>query len=187
MKKALKITLIIIIAAVLLIISAFTIIFISSADEIVSTEKNAIANSIQMLHETKKGEKIEFPIAVTKKMLGEDLYLIDVLLNEPNNENYSTKHTRLEINLDISVEILMMFYSAGNGSNYIIPSVSYNDNQQTFKCSSDDGYAHLKLLLSGEEAKNLKLTVKYSIIGNGIYSFNKFYGFEETLGLDDFN
>ena len=188
MKKAFKITLIIIILAVLLTISAFTIIFISSADEIVSTEKNSIVpNSTLITHETKKGEKIEFPIAVNTKMLGEDLYLIDVLLNEPNNENYSTKHTRLEINLDISVEILMMFYSAGKGSNYVIPSVSYDDNQQTFECSSNDGYAHLRLLLSGEEAQKLKLNVKYSIIGKGIYSFNKFYGFEETFGLYDFN
>lgn len=186
MKKAHKIALLIIILTVVLLISAFTITVICSADEITSSEKKVIDDAILTMHETKKGEKIEFPIAVNAKMIGEDLYLIDVLLNQTNNKNYSAKDTRLEVNLDTSVEILMMFYSAGKGSNYVIPSVSYDDIQQTFRCSSDDGYVHLRLLLSGEEAEKMMFTLKYSIIGNGIYSFNKFYGFEETFGLNDF-
>ena len=190
MKKAFKITLIIIISAAILAISIFTAIVISSADEIIGTEKDKIIpNSIHMTHKTKKGEEIMVPVSMNTKILGEDLYLIDAFFHRTDNEKYSAKHARFEVNLDQNAEILMMFYSAGDGSNYVIPSISYNDdnNWQTFKCSSDDGYIHLSMLLSGEEAKNLKLNVKYSIIVKGIYSFNKFYGFEEAFGFEDFN
>lgn len=188
MKRAFKIALIIIITAVILAISVFTAIVISSADEIISIEKNSIvSDSVLMTHKTKKGEEITIPISMNTKILGEDLYLIDAFFHRTDNENYSAKNARFEVSLDQNAEILMMFYSAGNSSNYVIPNVRYNDDLQTFECSSDDGYIHLRMLVSGEEAKNLKLTVKYSIIGKGIYSFNKFYGFEEAFGFGDFN
>ena len=78
MKKAFKITMIIIISAAILAISVFTAIVISSADEIIGTEKDKIIpTSIHMTHKTKKGEEIIVPVSMNTKILGEDLYLID--------------------------------------------------------------------------------------------------------------
>lgn len=185
MKKVLTKPFLIILLAVVLLISFFTIAFISLSDEIISSEKNLIAKTMLFHHETKKGEEIEIPFSINSKMMGEDLYLINVILNDNNGANYNVKNGRFKISLDNSVEIPMMCYSAG-GSNYYIPSISYLDDQQTFECSTDNGYLYLNMLLSGEEAENLKVTVNYSIIGKGVYSFNKFYGFEETFGLNDF-
>lgn len=43
-------------------------------------------------------------------------------------------------------------------------------------------YIYVKMLLSGEKAEEANLSLQYDIIGNGAYSFNKFYGLKDDLG-----
>lgn len=189
MNKTLKRTILIILSAVVLFLFALIAFFITMSDEIVSTDKKTFnTNTIMLTHETKKGDKIETPLTVSSKPMGDDLYLINVLFdNGSDSEHYDVKYGRFKISIDNNVETPMMFYSCSDGLNYRIPNVRYGDgNTQTLECDSDDGYLNLEMLLSGEEAKNLKFDVNYSIVGNGTYSINKFYNLKESFDLSDF-
>lgn len=186
MKKITKPFLIISLVVVFLIFS-FIIAFFSLSDKITNLEKKSVGKSIILRHETEKEDYIDTNISMTSNSIGEYLYLIQVNFdNQSDSGKYNIKNGNFQISMGIDVEALMMFYSAG-GSNYFIPNVRYSDEQKILECSSDNGYLCLYLLLSGEEAEDLKFTVNYSIIGNGIYFLNKFYGFSETFTLNDFD
>ncbi len=190
MNKTLKRTILIILSAVVLLLFALIAFFITMSDEIVSTDKNKMYNTIMLTHETKKGDKIETPLTVSLKLMSDDLYLINVLFdNGTDSQHYNVKYGKIKVSMDDSVEAPMMFYNSGSsdGLNYRIPNVRYGDgNTQTLECDSDDGYLNLEMLLSGEKAKNLKFDVNYSIVGNGTYSINKFYNLKESFDISEF-
>lgn len=187
MKKKLTKPLVIVIAAVILIAVGFAALFISHSDKITASESHFITNVALLTHETEKGEKFEIPLSANAKKVGENLYLVNIILNDQTGEeNYGVEHGKVKISLKDTVEIPMRFYSAGAGI-YAAPSISYSDGgMQTLECSSDNGYLEIQLLLSGEEAESLSFEVGYAIIGKGLYSFNKFYGLGGSFAIADF-
>ena len=80
------------------------------------------------------------------------------------------------------MDIVEAFYSA-NGPDYKFPEVDYSEGTKTLKCRSDRGYLDFRLILSGDKAEEALLNVGYDITGKQMYSFNRFYGFEENIEL----
>ncbi len=187
MKKELTKPLVIVIAAVISIAVGFAALFILHSDKITASECHFITDVALLTHETEKGNKFEIPLSANAKKVGENLYLVSIILNDQTGEeNYGVEHGKVKISLKDTVEIPMRFYSAGAGI-YAAPSISYSDGgMQTLECSSDNGYLEIRLLLSGEEAESLSFDVGYAIIGKGLYSFNKFYGLGDAFALTDF-
>lgn len=188
MKKKFTKPLIMIIAAVILLALAFVILFVSFSDKINVTEKiSRDGRTVIFTHETEKGNKLEIPLSARAKEIGEDLYLVNILFCAQTGEkNYCVNHGKIKIALKDSVEIPMMLCHKG-ASNYDVPNIRYSDDgTKTLECLSDNGYLDINLLLSGEEAENLNFEVGYAVIGKGLYSFNKFYGFGDAFALTDF-
>lgn len=175
MKKSAKITLALIILCLTLAVSFFVIGYTVLIDEISDSDKTTIDKTVLFTHNTKKGEKVETSISCTSQPIGDNAYLVDIIFNDgKQNKKYNIKNTRVSLNITEDTDILSAFYSAG-GSNYTIPNNAYSrGSDKTVECVSDDGYIHLKLLLSDSDAKSLNLTVEYDITGSNLYSFNKF-------------
>lgn len=183
MKKSVKITVSVIAIIIVLIASVLAVSAFAFKDKIDLSDKTIIGKTILFTHSTEKGEKLEIPISWTSVKISEDTYLVDIIFNEDQNStNYSVKNARIVSDINSDVNILSAFYSA-EGSSYTVPDVGYNDTQRV-ECFSDKGYVHLRMLLSGIEAKNSSFEVEYDIMGNGLYSFNKFHQTWEDLDLE---
>lgn len=166
-----------------LIISFFAVCFIVSSDKIIKSGSTIIAKTTLFTHETEKGENINLSFSKNVDIIGDEMYMINIFFtDEQSSTNYNIKNSKLEFSVNDSVDILMSFYSAG-GSEYQIPQINYPEGRKVIQCFSDNGYVHLKLLLSGREAENSDLTVEYDIRGKGFYSFNKFHDFKEKINL----
>lgn len=163
-------------------ITIFAIIKFSSSDKIIQSDKSLIGNTTLYNYITEKGEEIEVVLEANSKTPGEDIYLFEIILNGRNSTYYNAENASLIFKLPDSTEILSLFCS-GNGPDYFIPNIKYADNCKYFECKSDGCYAHVKMLLSGEKAEEVNLTLQYDIIGKGIYSFNKFYGMEDNISF----
>ena len=180
MKKSVKITLTIIAIIIALNLSLFAIAAFAFKDNISLSDKSIIDKTILFMHGTEKGEKLEIPFGCSSIPIGEDSYLVDILFNaDQKSTNYSIKNARIVSNINNDVSVLSAFYSA-DGPSYTVPNVSYADTQRV-ECFSDKGYVHLRMLLSGSEVKNLSFGVEYDIMGEGLYSFNKFHQSWEDL------
>lgn len=123
------------------------------------------------------------PFSCGLNPIGDDTYFIDITFNaDQNSSNYSIKNARIVSSINNDVSVLSAFYS-DDGPSYNVPSVSY-DEAQKIECFSEKGYVHLRMLLSGSEAKNLNLKVEYDIMGEGLYSLNKFHQTWEEVALE---
>ena len=180
--KKLLILLFIILAAIL-IISFFAVKALCFGDKIVNSEKLLIDSTTLLQYETEKGQNIDMAVSGDIIVIGEKLYQVRIILNrQDDGECYGVENVDVKLAVDSSVEIVEAFYSA-NGPDYEIPEVDYSEGTKTVRCSSDRGYLDFRLILSGDKAEEALLNVGYDIAGKQMYSFNRFYGFEENIEL----
>lgn len=181
MKRKIQISLLIVLLFAILNVIVISAIIFSSSDKIAQSDKIVMENTTLYNHVTEKGEEIEIALAVNSRTIGENTYLFEIVLNSRDSAHYNTKNARLKFKLNDNTDILSLFYS-GNGPDYAIPDIEYTDNHKCFECNSDKCYIYVKMLLSGEKAEETSLSLQYDIIGNGTYSFNRFYGLNDDLG-----
>ncbi len=92
--------------AVVLIIGAATIFFITSRDEITSTEisefKRDSLSGAQIIHETESGSPIELSVytTVSKVLEYDDLYRVTVRFDQMENKAYGVENASFKINFD---------------------------------------------------------------------------------------
>lgn len=181
MKRKIRISLLIVLLFLILNAAVISAIIFSSTDKIAQSEKIVMENTTLYNHVTENREKIEISLTVNSRVIGEDAYLYEIILNSRDSARYNAKNARLKCELNDNTDILSLFYS-GNGPDYTIPDIEYAENNKSFECDSDKCYIYVKMLLSGEKAEEANLSLQYDIIGNGAYSFNKFYGLKDDLG-----
>ncbi|HBH96113.1 MAG TPA: hypothetical protein DDX91_10190 [Ruminococcaceae bacterium] len=181
MKKNIKPTIIIIALCISLIVAFFAVTYFIFKDKISDSEYNRIDKTFIFTHSTEKGEKIEISFAPNFMTISEDTYLVDIVFNgvQNNNANYEVKNAKITLNINNNVNILSSFFSA-DGSSYAVPNISNGDFKK-LECFSDKGYIHIQMLLSGADAKDLKLAVEYGIHGKQLYFFNKFHHTWENI------
>lgn len=188
MKKGVKIPLIvlaIVVALSLIISGVITLIF---KDKISVSEKIVITNyDVLLNHTTEKGEKLAIPFGWGACKIDENTYHVTATLNDNRESpNYKIENVRITANLDAKVNIYSAFYGSGN-SNYHIPNMDFTTEdernarsysggtQKNVKCFSENGYMHIEMVLSGEELDSLSFDISYDVMGQGLYSNNKFH------------
>lgn len=191
MKKSVKITLIIAAICVALCVSAFFIVTAAFSDKITGSVQSYVDKTILFKHTTEKGEKLEIPFSCNSSRIGDNTYLLDIFLNDDKiSSNYDISNAKVSLNIKNSTDILLGFYSEG-GSSYTNPKIAYSDNSKSVECLSDNGYIHLKLLLSDADEMltsefgddGLSFTVEYDINGKGLYCGNSFHHSWEAVSL----
>ena len=187
MKKSTKISLIVLAAIIALSLVISGVVSLIFKDKIDLSTKNFVGDhNVFLNHTTEKGETITIPFVCTASKIDENTYLVKALLNDNNDSsNYKIENVRITANLNADTNIHSAFYGSGN-SNYHIPDLSftaedeqknrsYNGSQKNVKCFSENGYMDIEMVLSGEELDNFSLNIAYDVIGQGLYSNNKFH------------
>ena len=192
MKKSLKISIIILAAIVALSLIFSGVLTLIFKDKISVSKKNVITDHDVILnHTTEKGKELAIPFGCTASKIDEITYHVIISFNNGgDNPNYKIENARIVTNLNAKVNIYSAFYSYGN-SNYAVPNMdfttederndrSYQGTQKNVKCFSENGYMRIEMVLSGEELDSLSFDISYDVIGQGLYSNNKFhYAWEE--------
>ena len=197
MKKSIKIPIIVLavsIALSLIISGVITLIF---KDKISSSTKNFITDyDVILNHTTEKGEILEIPFSWGACKIDENTYHVTATLNDNRESpNYKIENVRITANLDAKVNIYSAFYGSGN-SNYHIPNMDFTTEdernarsysggtQKNVKCFFENGYMHIEMVLSGEELDSLSFDISYDVMGQGLYSNNKFHQTWEELEFE---
>ena len=194
MKKSVKIPLIVLAVAVALSLVISGVITLIFKDKISVSEKIVITNyDVLLNHTTEKGEILEMPFGWGASKIDENTYYVDVFFNDnQKSPNYKIENVRIVTNLNAKVNIYSAFYSRG-GSNYAIPNMDFTTkddrNARSFsgvdtknvQCFSENGYMHIEMVLSGEELDSLSFDISYDVMGQGLYSNNKFHQTWEEL------
>ena len=196
MKKSIKISVIVLAAVIALSLVISGVVTLIFKDKISVSTKNIITDfDILLNHTTEKGETLEIPFGCTATKIDENTYHVEVLLNDNRNSpNYKIENVRITANLDPDIYVHSAFYSGGD-SNYHVPNMDFtnkNDRHarsssehryadtKNLQCFSENGYMHIEMVLSGEELEDLSFDISYDVIGQGLYSNNKFrYTWEE--------
>ena len=193
MKKSIKISLIVLAAVIALSLVISGVVSLIFKDKISVSTKNIITDfDILLNHTTEKGETLEIPFGWDASKIDENTYHVTATLNNNRESpNYKIENVRITANLDANVNIYSAFYGSGN-SNYHIPNMDFTTEdernarsysggtQKNVKCFSENGYMHIEMVLSGEELNSLSFDISYDVMGQGLYSNNKFhYAWEE--------
>lgn len=197
MKKSVKIPLIVLAIAVALSLIISGVITLIFKDKISVSEKIVITNyDVLLNHTTEKGEKLAIPFGWGASKIDENTYHVTATLNDNRESpNYKIENVRITANLDAKVNIYSAFYGSGN-SNYHIPNMDFTTEdernarsysggtQKNIKCFSENGYMHIEMVLSGEELDSLSFDISYDVMGQGLYSNNKFHQTWEEVTLE---
>lgn len=161
---------------VVLIISAVTILFITSRDEIViSTEIPNIDLGMTFIsHEMESGNSVELSVGTIVSKRADGLYNIKVVLNQTENKAYSVENASFKINFDTNAEIISR-YCSGGGGEYYIPQIDYREaGKQVVCCDFDGNYAEIDIAALLEKPTEIPMNFTYDISGKGLNSLNKF-------------
>lgn len=162
--------------AVLLIIGAATIFFITSRDEIViSTELPDISKGITIIaHEMESGNLVELSVSTMVSERADGLYNIKVVLNQTENKAYSVENASFKINFDTNAEIISK-YCSGGGGEYYIPQIDYREaGKQVVCCDFDGNYAEIDIVALLEQPAEIPVNFSYDISGKSLNSLNDF-------------
>ncbi|MDE6595312.1 MAG: hypothetical protein K2K44_04805 [Oscillospiraceae bacterium] len=166
--------------AVVLIIGAATILFITSRDEIViSTEVPNIDVGMTLIsHEMKSGNSVELLVSAEASRAAaedDDLYRIRVVLFEQKeNKAYSVENASFKINFDTRAEIISR-YCSGGGGEYYIPEIDYREaGKQVVCCDFDGDYAEIDIIAKLSSPSEIPMLFTYDISGKGLNSLNGF-------------
>lgn len=167
--------------AVMLIFGAATILFITSRDEITSTEisefKRGSLSGAQIINETKSGNPVELLVStITSRVAGEydGLYRINITLNQTENKAYSVENASFKINFDTRAEIISEYCSGGDGK-YYIPQIDYREaGKQVVCCDFDGNYANIDIIVKLDQPNEIPMNFTYDISGKSLNSLNGF-------------
>lgn len=162
--------------AVVLIIGAATIFFITSRDEIVlSTEVPDFSNGITILsHEMESGNLVELSVGTMVSKRADGLYNIKVVLNQTENKAYGVKNASFKINFDTRAEIISK-YCSGGGGEYYVPQIDYREaGKQVVCCDFDGNYAEIDIVALLDDPAEIPMNFTYDISGKGLNSLNGF-------------
>lgn len=169
--------------AVVLIIGAATIFFITSRDEIVSTdimdfpgsEDPGIGGAI-IRHETKSGNPVELSVSANSPgVTGEDdgVYRIWVVLNQRENKAYSVENASFDLAFN-NDDLIISSYCSGGGGEYFKPQVDFPDNKRHIVCDFDGNYAEIEIIAKLKRPEEIPMIFTYDISGKGLNSLNGF-------------
>ena len=170
--------------AVVLIIGAATILFITSRDEIVSTDiitdfpgsDNPGVGGVIICHETKSGNPVELLVSANSpRVTGEDdgLYRIWVVLNQREDKAYSVENTSFDLAFN-NDDLIISSYCSGGGGEYFKPQVDFPDNKRHIVCNFDGNYAEIEIIAKLSRPEEIPMLFTYDISGNGLNSLNEF-------------
>lgn len=162
--------------AVLLIIGAATILFITSRDEIVSTEVTDISKGITLIaHETESGNLVELSVGTMVSKRADGLYNIKVVLNQTENKAYAVENASFKIKFDDTRAEIISKYCSGGGGEYYIPQIDYREAcKQIVCCDFDGNYAEIDIVALLEKPTEIPMNFTYDISGKGLNSLNGF-------------
>ena len=164
---------------VVLIIGAATVLFITSRDEITSTEISDFkANTLtgtKIIHETKSGSSIELSVytTVSRVLEYDDLYQVTVRFDQTENSSYDVENLSIDIAFSQYDTIISRYCSNGN-LEYFEPQIKYPDNDQVVSCDLEGNYAYADIIVKLSQPHEIPINFTYDISGNGLNSLNEF-------------
>lgn len=162
-----------------LIIGSATIFFITSRDEIVSTDISDFkANNLvgtKIIHETKSGSPVELSVytTVSKVLEYDDLYQVTVRFDQTENSSYDVENLSADIAFSQYDTIVSRYCSKGN-LEYFEPQIKYPDNNQVVSCDLEGNYAYVDIIVKLSQPHEIPINFTYDISGKGLNSLNGF-------------
>ena len=165
--------------AVVLIIGAATIFFITSRDEITSTEisdfKAGNLVGTKIIHETKSGSPVELSVytTVSKVLEYDDLYQVTVRFDQTENSSYDVENLSIDIAFSQYDTIISRYCGKGN-LEYFEPQIKYPDNNQVVSCDLEGNYAYADIIVKLSQQHEIPINFTYDISGKGLNYLNGF-------------
>lgn len=128
-------------------------------------------------HEIGKGEKLELTVTQNVLNLAEDVYKVDLLINQYINKNYSVKDINVSYMISEDDILISNFYGIGYGE-YREGEISY-ENGKSINCMSENNYMFCTFIIRSNSAEHLydpnAFDLSYDIAGHFPYTANRFY------------
>lgn len=128
-------------------------------------------------HEIGKEEKLELTITQNVSTISDDIYKVDLLINQAKNKNYSIKNLYLSYIIDENDIIISNFYGIGNGE-FKEGNISYK-NGVAINCTNEGNYMQCTFIIKCNSAEHLydtnAIDLSYDIVGHFPYTANIFY------------
>lgn len=169
--------------AVLLIIGAGTVFFITSRDEITNTDISEFAdNNLRVknvLYTTEKGGSAELSANCGISALGDGesgMYRIRITLNRKENKSYGLENLSAAVDFGSRDTIISGYCSGGGGvySETPIPSYVELKAAQRVTCDFEGDYAYMDFIIQSDTPHEIPVKFTYDISGNGLNFLNGF-------------
>ena len=165
--------------AVLVIIGAATIFFITSRDSITLTDISDFKENgfgvTNIVHHTESGDTIELSADYNVFKLGDGqdgLYRINVTLNQKDSKFYVLENLSAAVSFGNSDNIISSYCSGGSGV-YSLSGTDYRNGKQVV-CDFEGNYAYIDIIAQLSQTDSIPVNFTYDISGKGFNSLNGF-------------
>lgn len=167
--------------AVVLIIGAGTLFFITSKDEIADTDISEFTDNnfgvTKIVYNTESGDPIGLSANYNVFKLGDGesgLYRINITLRQEESKSYGLK--KLSFNASFSDnDLIISKYCTGGNSLYFEPQIDYRDaGKQRIICDFEGNYAYIDLIVQLDMPHEIPVEFTYDISGKSLNFLNGF-------------
>ncbi len=138
-------------------------------------------------HEIENGKKLELTVTQNVSSISEEIYKVDLLINQAENDNYSVKDINLSYRISENDVLISNFYGIGFGE-YKEGEISY-DSGVSINCLSENNYMFCTFIIKSNSAEHLyapdAFDLSYDIIGHFPYTANRFYDVNPLKNQED--
>lgn len=162
---------------VIVIILTFAVVFAVNSSQLTATEMlyNEEQDMYIVTHEMSRGDMLEISIDKNVTALSEDIYKVDILLNQSDNTDYSAENISLSYSVDENAEIISQYYGVGNDE-YRMGVISYTDGM-VINCHSDGDYIWCSFIIRSDSPEKLSdpdtVRLTYDIVGHFPHTVSK--------------
>lgn len=140
-------------------------------------ETNLSTNIWGISHEIEKKRKLELTISQNVSKISDDIYKVDLLINQAENKNYFIENINLSYIINENDTLISNFYGIGNGE-FKEGNISYN-NGVSINCMNKENYMQCSFIIKSNSAEHLydpnAIDLSYDIVGHFPYIANRFY------------
>lgn len=162
---------------VVLIIGAGTVFFITSRDEIVSTDISDFKENNfgvkNVVYSTESGNLTELSADYNVFKLGDDgLYRINITLNQKDSKFYGLENLSAVVSFGNHDNVISSYCSGGSGV-YSVSGTDYRYGNQVV-CDFDGNYAYIDIIVQLNQTDSIPVNFTYDISGKGLNFLNGF-------------
>lgn len=174
--------------ALVLIIGAGTVLFITSRDSITLTDIREYDHGAHIIHNTESGRPLGLSLSHSVFTLGDGhdgLYRINITLNQEDSKFYGLENLSAVVSFGNNGRVISSYCSSGDGV-YSESRIDYRYGNQVV-CDFDGNYAYIDIIAQLSQTDGIPVKFTYDVSGKGLNSLNGFpdQSFEITVPCND--